>query len=184
MPVSTPWPSSASPSKPRLSNSEPQRLMNKIVYGIVRFLAGVAREFGLRPRRPVASVRAPIMDAGVLPSPSRPMPEASEAIGQRIAVMAARTLGWVLVILALAAFAYELHASIQAGGYRMIEAGALWFGLDVESLNLAQAIIQRFIHPYLWDPVVAGMLQWPAWSLLGGPGVALVLAFPVRGDQP
>ncbi len=39
-----------------------------------------------------------------------------------IAVMAARTLGWVLVILALAAFAYELHASIQAGGYRMIEA--------------------------------------------------------------
>ncbi len=34
----------------------------------------------------------------------------------RIAVMAARTLGWVLVILALAAFAYELHASIQAGG--------------------------------------------------------------------
>ena len=102
----------------------------------------------------------------------------------RIAVMAARTLGWVLVILALAAFAYELHASIQAGGYRMIEAGALWFGLDVGSLNLAQAIVQRFIHPYLWDPVVAGMLQWPAWSLLGGPGVALVLAFPVRGDQP
>ncbi len=113
MSVSTPWPSSASPSKPRLSNSEPPRLMNKIVYGIVGFLAGVAREFGLWPRRPVASVRAPIMDAGVLPSPSRPMPE---AIGQRIAVMAARTLGWVLVILALAAFAYELHASIQAGG--------------------------------------------------------------------
>ncbi len=101
----------------------------------------------------------------------------------RIAVMAARTLGWVLVILALAAFAYELHASIQAG-YRMIEAGALWFGLDVESLNLAQAIVQRFLHPYLWDPVVAGMLHWPAWSLLGGPGVALVLTFPARGNQP
>ena len=28
--------------------------MNKIVYGIVRFLAGVTREFGLKPRRPVA----------------------------------------------------------------------------------------------------------------------------------
>ncbi len=102
----------------------------------------------------------------------------------RMGGTATRAFGWVLVILALAALAYELHASIQAGGYRMIEAGALWFSFDVGSLNLAQAIVQRFIHPYLWDPVVAGMLQGPAWSLLGGPGVALVLAIPMRGDQP
>ena len=74
--------------------------------------------------------------------------------------------------------------SIETGGYRMIEAGALWFRLDVESLNLAQAIVQRYIHPYLWDPLIAGMLQWPAWSLLGGPGVALVLALARQDDQP
>lgn len=101
-----------------------------------------------------------------------------------LAVMAAGTVGWVLVILALAALAYELQASFEAGGYRMITAGALWFRLDLESLNLAQAIIQRFIHPYLWDPVIAGMLQWPAWSLLGGPGVGLALAFSMRGEKP
>ena len=77
---------------------------------------------------------------------------------------AIRVLGWALVILALSAGAYELHASIETGGYRMIEAGALWFRFDVESLNLAQAIVQRYIHPYLWDPLIAGMLQWPAWS--------------------
>ncbi len=34
----------------------------------------------------------------------------------RMGGTATRALGWVLVILALAAFAYELHASIQAGG--------------------------------------------------------------------
>ena len=104
--------------------------------------------------------------------------------GSRNAVMAGKIAGWVLVIFALAAFAYELHASIEGGGYRMIKAGDLWFRLDAESLNLVQAIIQRFIHPYLWDPVIAGILHWPAWSSLGGLGVALVLAFPVSGDQP
>ncbi len=123
------------------------------------------------------------MNTGVVAVNTPELRDADRPARARIAVMAARTLGWVLVTLALAAFAYELRASIQAGGSRMIEAGALWFGLDVESLNLAQAIVQRFIHPYLWDPVVAGMLHWPAWSLLGGPGVALVLAFPLRGDQ-
>ncbi len=102
----------------------------------------------------------------------------------RMGGTATRALGWALVILALAACAYELHASIETGGYRMIEAGALWFRLDVESLNLAQAIVQRYIHPYLWDPLIAGMLQWPAWSLLGGPGVALVLALPPRDTRP
>ena len=110
--------------------------------------------------------------------------EADSRSGLRNAVRAGKIVGWSLVILALAACAYELHASIETGGYRMIEAGALWFRFDVESLNLAQAIVQRFIHPYLWDPLIAGMLHWPAWSLLGGPGVALVLALPPRDDQP
>ena len=48
-------------------------------------------------------------------------------------------------------------------------AGQVWFNIHVASLNLMQALVQRFLHPLLWDPVIATMLQWPAWSLLGAP---------------
>ena len=60
----------------------------------------------------------------------------------------------------------------------MVPSGEFWFTLHVGSLNLAQAVIQRYIHPALWDPVIDGLLQWPAWSLLGAPGVVLAFGLP------
>jgi hypothetical protein len=92
----------------------------------------------------------------------------------------AHVAGWLLLGAAVAALGYELALALQRGAYQPLAAGALWYQLDVSSLNLVQAITQRYLHPALWDPVIAGMLQWPAWSLLGGPGAALVLAFPWR----
>lgn len=92
--------------------------------------------------------------------------------GRRIGL----AIGWVLIGLALAAVAYELLLAAQTGGYRMLAAGELWFRLDVSSLNLVQAITQRYLHPALWDPVLQTVLTWPAWSILGAPGVALVVA--------
>lgn len=45
-------------------------------------------------------------------------------------------------------------------------AGALWFALDVSSLNLAQVVVQRHLHlPALWDDaIVPYLLQKPAWE--------------------
>lgn len=98
----------------------------------------------------------------------------------RIGVIVATTIGCVMVILALAALGHELVGYYETGTFRPIAAGEYWFKLDVGSLNFMQAIIQRYIHPFLWDPIIAGVLQWPAWSLLGGFGVALAFAFPIR----
>ncbi|MCI0366298.1 MAG: hypothetical protein L0219_20745 [Phycisphaerales bacterium] len=92
-------------------------------------------------------------------------------------------LGWVLLFGGVAFLLSELAVAYMTGSYRMISAGEIWFDLDVASLNLAQAIIQRYIHPILWDPIIAGVLRWPVWSLLGGLGAFLVLAFPLRGDR-
>jgi hypothetical protein len=88
----------------------------------------------------------------------------------------AGALGWLLVGVALAALGYEIQLAVQTGVYRMIPAGEVWYRLNAESLNLVQAVVQRHLHPLLWQPVLASVLQWPAWSLFGGPGVALVLA--------
>ncbi len=102
--------------------------------------------------------------------------------GQRLraGALVACAAGWVMMTLALTALAYELLAFYHTGGYRMVPAGEFWFAVDVASLNLSQAIIQRYVHPFLWDPIIAGLLQWPAWSLLGGPGVVLAFGFPIR----
>jgi hypothetical protein len=87
-----------------------------------------------------------------------------------------RAVGWVLVFLALAALGYEVLLAIASGSWRMIAAGELWYALDRGSLNFTQAITQRYLHPVLWDPILQSALTWPAWSLLGAPGVALVVA--------
>lgn len=98
------------------------------------------------------------------------------SIGRRMA----GGLGWLLIFAAVAALAYELGLAWQNGAYRMVAAGELWYRLDPSSLNLSQAIVQRYLHPVLWNPVIVSLLQWPAWSLLGGPGVLLVVLFPWR----
>ena len=99
---------------------------------------------------------------------------------QRFGLTMARAVGVLFLILAATALAFELMAFSQTGSYRMVPTGEFWFMIHVGSLNLVQAITQRYIHPALWDPIIAGLLQWPAWSLLGGPGIVLAYGLPQR----
>ena len=86
-------------------------------------------------------------------------------------------LGLLLLAMGLVAFGYEVFVAINSGSYRMIAAGELWFRLHAYSLNLSQAVIQRYLHPSLWDPLLISALQWPTWALLGIPGVLLAVLF-------
>lgn len=90
----------------------------------------------------------------------------------------AHSLGVIFLIIAATAIAFEVMPLVQTGSYRMVPSGELWFMIHVGSLNLIQAITQRYIHPALWDPVIATLLQWPAWSLLGAPGYILAYGLP------
>ncbi len=100
----------------------------------------------------------------------------SGGLGRRVGL----ALALALIALALAVLGYEIWASLQAGAYRTIAAGELWFRLDAGSLNLSQAVVQRYVHPWLWEPAIVTLLRWPAWALLGAPGVVLVLLFSMR----
>lgn len=44
--------------------------------------------------------------------------------------------------------------------------GRLWFALDSASLNLVQAVVQRYIHAGLWDSIFVPYLLLPAWGAL------------------
>lgn len=41
--------------------------------------------------------------------------------------------------------------------------GSLWFGVHGDSLNLLQAVIQRYIHPQLWQLLLIPLLLLPVW---------------------
>ena len=89
--------------------------------------------------------------------------------------------GWALAAAAVVAFANDLISFAQTGTYRVIPAGQVWFDIHVASLNLMQAVVQRFLHPWLWDPVITTILQWPAWSLLGAPAAVFIAIAANRG---
>lgn len=73
------------------------------------------------------------------------------------------TIGLWTCALALLALVLDGVRSIAANEIVMKSLGATWFELDTASLNLVQAVIQRNIHPLLWDPVLQWVLTLPAW---------------------
>lgn len=86
-----------------------------------------------------------------------------------------RILAWLLLLAALVAAGAELIGSLQAGTWTPITAGEVWFKTHLYSLNLAQAIIQRYIHPAIWDPGIVTVLLWPAWLVALVPAVVLMV---------
>jgi hypothetical protein len=86
-----------------------------------------------------------------------------------------RLLGWVLLFIALAILGFEGTAWLVAGDYHAFALGELWYRLAPESLNIAQAGIQRGVHPLLWDPVITSLLLLPASLVPAVPGLALVI---------
>jgi hypothetical protein len=91
-----------------------------------------------------------------------------------------RFLGWLLIIFALAVLLNDIWRSIQVGHWMMIKSGQLWFDLDRDSLQLAQPAVERHIARWLWFPVIATILEWPAALVLGIPGLLLALLFRRR----
>ena len=54
---------------------------------------------------------------------------------------------------------------IIRGGNSVLLAGETWYALSSDSLNLTQAIIERYIWPPLWADVVLPILQMPFWAV-------------------
>ena len=84
-----------------------------------------------------------------------------------------RFIGWVLLAAAFAVLAWEIWGAWQPGAFPIHAAGQVWYDLHRASLNGAQAAIQRYLLPSLWDPVIVTVLTWPAVLVLGVPGVVL-----------
>ena len=86
-----------------------------------------------------------------------------------------RIISWLFALAAVFAAARDVVAWIDTGAFRPMPLGQLWFDLHNGSLNLVQAVVQRYILPELWDPVIVTVLLAPAWFIFAVPAIILLV---------
>ncbi len=90
-------------------------------------------------------------------------------------MMVLRALGVWSLVLAMVVLTIDGTKSLASGDAQWVTTplGEHWFKLDAPSLNLSQAIIERYVHPFLWEPVIVSLLQVPTWMFFGLLGLVL-----------
>jgi hypothetical protein len=86
-----------------------------------------------------------------------------------------RLVGYLLALAGLGFLIVDGARSIAAGDLILTRFGQSWYDLDRASLNGAQALVQRYLHPYVWDPVIATILQWPTFAVALGLSLLFVV---------
>jgi hypothetical protein len=87
-----------------------------------------------------------------------------------------RFLGVALLVAGLGLLARDLVGVAQGAGFRPEALGQLWYALDPGSLNLLQAVTQRYVAAALWDNGVVWLLLQPAFVVALVLGTLLVLS--------
>jgi hypothetical protein len=92
-------------------------------------------------------------------------------------------VGSVLLLLAAASALAGIVMAAQ-GARGPLSLGWLWFQIHGNSLVGFQALVEKSVSPAAWPPIQS-LLTWPAWLVLGVPGVLLGLCClrPRRPDQ-
>ncbi|MDJ0938025.1 MAG: hypothetical protein QNI93_21790 [Kiloniellales bacterium] len=80
-----------------------------------------------------------------------------------------------LLLTAAALVGLAFFGEAPSGETRFIALGALWFWISPGSLNLIQAVTERYLSVALWDHVVFPLVQQPAVLVFGLTGAALGL---------
>lgn len=90
-------------------------------------------------------------------------------------------IGWVLLLGAFAISAAETVAHSQPGGAGwLLSTADLWLAVWPGSFILAENRLGA-LAPWVWDPVILGLLSLPGWALLGIPG--LILTWTCRPNR-
>lgn len=90
-------------------------------------------------------------------------------------MMMLRVLGAWSLILAMVIVTIDGTKSLASGEGQWIATplGEHWFKLHAPSLNTAQAAIERYVDPLIWDPVIVSLLLAPSWIVFAVLGLLL-----------
>ena len=86
-----------------------------------------------------------------------------------------RLIGSVLLLLAVCVVALGAWYWAANGEFHLFATGELWYRIDPGSLNLMQAVTQRYVSPALWDLFADYVLLQPAALVLAVLGLVLII---------
>lgn len=86
-----------------------------------------------------------------------------------------RLIGWIFLLAGLSVLARDVVSWIETKVWTPLALGQLWYGLNRSSLNLVQAVTQRYVSPFVWDQIIVNILLCWAFAVLIGIGAAIVL---------
>jgi hypothetical protein len=92
-------------------------------------------------------------------------------------VIIGRLIGWMVFLAGAAVLVNDVTVWIDTKIWAPIALGQLWYELDRSSLNVTQAVIQRYIHPFLWDPIIVSILLCWAFPVLMTLGLLILVIF-------
>lgn len=67
-----------------------------------------------------------------------------------------------MALAGLAVASMDVARALDTGILDLTAIGDIWYNLHASSLNLVQAMIERYLWPPLWDPLMTTILLWPA----------------------
>lgn len=85
-----------------------------------------------------------------------------------------RALGYWSLALAVVLAVMDGAKSIASSAILFTPLGKTWFDLSPGTLNLSQAVVQRGVAPWLWDPVIQSILTLPTFAVLAALSLVLV----------
>ena len=94
-----------------------------------------------------------------------------------------RVIGWIVLLAGAAVLVRDGLVWIDTKHWAPIALGQLWYQLNRSSLNLFQAVVQRYIHPFFWDPIIVSLLLSRAFAVLMILGVLLLVLFRRRNAR-
>src|SRR6516162_11838373 len=113
-------------------------------------------------------------------SPAYPGPR---KIGRVERMILGRLIGWIVFLAGAAVLVRDFLVWVDTKTWAPIALGQLWYQLNRSSLNLVQAVIQRYIHPFLWDPIIVSVLLSWAFAVLMILGALLLVVFRRRNAR-
>ncbi|UUP17710.1 hypothetical protein [Nitratireductor thuwali] len=96
-----------------------------------------------------------------------------------------RMLGMASLAVAIIMAVSDATRSIAAGEWIATPLGQSWYSVSPDTLNLAQATVQRYLLPALWDPVIVFVLTLPGWAVFAVLALILhLIGLPRRHRKP
>jgi hypothetical protein len=81
-----------------------------------------------------------------------------------------RFLGLCLLAIAFASLIVDARRSVMSGNLYITPIGDTLLALAPAKLAMARVLIQHYVGPFIWDPILVGLMRLPVWLAAGVAG--------------